>query len=164
MLSTPREDPCTSNNPNVVIVCREVGWCLRTQVCAHETTANRLPKTEFVVLLPRLEWLKPSKRPALTRSPQDSAVQQATLDDHSEVVPPLPIPNRTVKHLSADDSGCTSVKVGHRQALIPQTPKCHKHLGVCLWTTGFIVSTALLWQSSCRAGRVLRVSRARGNH
>ena len=65
--------------------------------------------------------------------PKDSAVQQATLDDHSEVVPPLPIPNRTVKHLSADDSGCTSVKVGHRQALIPQTPKCHQHLGVCLW-------------------------------
>ena len=25
-------------------------------------------------------------------------------DDHSEVVPPLPIPNRTVKRLSADDS------------------------------------------------------------
>ena len=30
--------------------------------------------------------------------------QQVTLDDHSEVVPPLPIPNRTVKHLCADDS------------------------------------------------------------
>ena len=27
-----------------------------------------------------------------------------------------------MKHLSADDSGCTSVKVGHRQALTPQTP------------------------------------------
>ena len=26
------------------------------------------------------------------------------LGDHSEVVPLLPIPNRTVKHLSADDS------------------------------------------------------------
>ncbi len=25
-------------------------------------------------------------------------------NDHSEVVPPLPIPNRTVKRLSADDS------------------------------------------------------------
>ena len=44
------------------------------------------------------------------------------LDDHSKVVPLLPISNRTVKHLSADDSGWTSVKVGHRQALIPQTP------------------------------------------
>jgi hypothetical protein len=46
--------------------------------------------------------------------------QQATLqvmpDDHSELVPPLPIPNRTVKRLCADDSAATSVKVGHRQA------------------------------------------------
>ena len=39
-------------------------------------------------------------------------------DDHSEVVPPLPIPNRTVKHLSADDSADARVKVGHRQANI----------------------------------------------
>jgi hypothetical protein len=37
-------------------------------------------------------------------------------DDHSEVVPLLPIPNRTVKHLSADDSADSRVKVGHRQA------------------------------------------------
>ena len=51
------------------------------------------------------------------------SIQQATLDDHSEVVPPLPIPNRTVKHLSADDSGRTSVKVGHRQALTLKTPQ-----------------------------------------
>ena len=53
-------------------------------------------------------------------------------DDHSEVVPLLPIPNRTVKHLSADDSGCTSVKVGHRQALTPQTPAGYQLAGVCL--------------------------------
>ena len=32
------------------------------------------------------------------------------------------IPNRTVKRLSADDSGRTPVKVGHCQALIPKTP------------------------------------------
>ena len=38
-------------------------------------------------------------------------------DDHSKVVPLLPIPNRTVKRLSADDSADTRVKVGHRQAL-----------------------------------------------
>ena len=43
-------------------------------------------------------------------------------DDHSEVVPLLPIPNRTVKRLSADDSAGSRVKVGHRQALIAQTP------------------------------------------
>ncbi|WP_207231492.1 hypothetical protein, partial [Duganella sp. BK701] len=29
---------------------------------------------------------------------------------------PLPIPNRTVKRLYADDSAATSVKVGYRQA------------------------------------------------
>lgn len=44
------------------------------------------------------------------------------LDDHSKVAPLLPIPNRTVKRLRADDSGRTSVKVGHRQAFIPKTP------------------------------------------
>ena len=37
-------------------------------------------------------------------------------DDHSEVVPLLPIPNRTVKRLRADDSAHSRVKVGHRQA------------------------------------------------
>jgi len=39
-------------------------------------------------------------------------------DDHSEVVPLLPIPNRTVKRLCADDSADSRVKVGHRQAII----------------------------------------------
>ena len=39
-------------------------------------------------------------------------------DDHSDVVPLLPIPNRTVKRLSADDSADSRVKVGHRQAII----------------------------------------------
>ena len=43
-------------------------------------------------------------------------------DDHSEVVPPLPIPNRTVKHLCADDSAGSRVKVGHRQASIRAAP------------------------------------------
>ena len=65
--------------------------------------------------------VKPALRGAKC-TPRALAVQQVTLDDHSEVVPPLPIPNRTVKHLSADDSGRTSVKVGHCQALTPQTP------------------------------------------
>ena len=41
---------------------------------------------------------------------------QVMPDDHSELVPPLPIPNRTVKRLRADDSAATSVKVGNRQA------------------------------------------------
>ena len=39
-------------------------------------------------------------------------------DDHSEVVPLLPIPNRTVKRLSADDSAGSRVKVAHCQATI----------------------------------------------
>ena len=47
---------------------------------------------------------------------------QVMPDDNSELVPPLPIPNRTVKRLSADDSAATSVKVGHRQAFIRKTP------------------------------------------
>ena len=43
-------------------------------------------------------------------------------DDHSELVPLLPIPNRTVKRLCADDSAGSRVKVGHRQALMPKRP------------------------------------------
>ena len=44
-------------------------------------------------------------------------------DDHSKLVPLLPIPNRTVKRLRADDSAGSRVKVGHRQALTaPQGP------------------------------------------
>ena len=43
--------------------------------------------------------------------------QKVMPDDHSEVVPLLPIPNRTVKRLCADDSADSRVKVGHRQAI-----------------------------------------------
>ena len=50
-----------------------------------------------------------------------AAKQPVQPDDHSEVVPLLPIPNRTVKRLSADDSAHSRVKVGHRQAT-PQMP------------------------------------------
>ena len=46
-----------------------------------------------------------------------SVRQQVMPDDHSEVVPLLPIPNRTVKRLCADDSADSRVKVGHRQAI-----------------------------------------------
>ena len=42
--------------------------------------------------------------------------RQVMPDDHSKLVPPLPIPNSTVKRLCADDSAATSVKVGYRQA------------------------------------------------
>ena len=53
-------------------------------------------------------------------------------DDHSELVPPLPIPNRTVKRLCADDSAATSVKVGHRQAFIKKPPSLPAR-GFLLW-------------------------------
>lgn len=58
------------------------------------------------------------------------------LDDHSKVDPLLPIPNRTVKRLRADDSGWTPVKVGHRQAFIPQSPRRDPLRGLCLWGGG----------------------------
>lgn len=38
------------------------------------------------------------------------------LGGNSASEPPLPIPNRTVKRSSADDSVFSHVKVGHRQA------------------------------------------------
>ena len=47
-------------------------------------------------------------------------------DDHSEVVPLLPIPNRTVKRLCADDSADSRVKVGHRQALKAENAPSHE--------------------------------------
>ena len=56
--------------------------------------------SRFKALLPRREQL----------------LVQVMPDDHSNSVPPLPIPNRTVKRDYADDSAATSVKVGYRQA------------------------------------------------
>ena len=53
-------------------------------------------------------------------------------DDHSKLVPLLPIPNRTVKRLSADDSAGSRVKVGHRQALIMRNAQLILQLGVFL--------------------------------
>ena len=51
-------------------------------------------------------------------------------DDHSKLVPLLPIPNRTVKRLSADDSADSRVKVGHRQALTARGAQLKTQLGV----------------------------------
>jgi hypothetical protein len=56
--------------------------------------------------------------PGLERSPLWREARQVKPDTHSKVVPLLPIPNRTVKRLRADDSGRTSVKVGQYQAVI----------------------------------------------
>ena len=56
-------------------------------------------------------------------------------DDHSKLAPLLPIPNRTVKRLSADDSADSRVKVGHRQALTASNrPTDICQLGVLLST------------------------------
>ncbi len=52
-------------------------------------------------------------------------------DDHSELVPPLPIPNRTVKRLCANDSAATSVKVGYRQAVLIKNPLQYSGGGFC---------------------------------
>ena len=52
-------------------------------------------------------------------------------DDHSKLAPLLPISNRTVKRLSADDSADSRVKVGHRQALTAANrPTDIRQLGV----------------------------------
>ena len=51
-------------------------------------------------------------------------------DDHSEVVPLLPIPNRTVKRLCADDSADSRVKVGHRQAINPAQKAQYESAGL----------------------------------
>jgi hypothetical protein len=64
-------------------------------------------------------------------------------DDHSKLVPPLPIPNRTVKRLRADDSAVTSVKVGYRQATILKTPS-HDWLGVFLFRRGSLDTDSIL--------------------
>ena len=89
-----------------------------------------------VVFLPRLE-----------RMPWARA-QPVTPDDHSELVPLLPIPNRTVKRLCADDSGRTSVKVGHRQAFI-QNPQLN--------AAGFVLGTQCFGAS--RADGLRRAAR-----
>ena len=61
-------------------------------------------------------------------------------DDHSKLAPLLPIPNRTVKRLCADDSAGSRVKVGHRQALTAlKTPLGHHALG------GFVFLLKGLW-------------------
>ena len=64
-----------------------------------------------------------------TGCPQKQPVTQVLPDDHSKLVPLLPIPNRTVKRLRADDSADSRVKVGHRQALIMKAPRLRNQSG-----------------------------------
>jgi hypothetical protein len=62
---------------------------------------------------------------------KEAAGRQVKPDDHSELVPPLPIPNRTVKQLSADDSAdypCESRSSSGY--LLQKTPCSDKRQGV----------------------------------
>ena len=68
-----------------------------------------------------------------------TANQQVMPDDYSKLVPHLPIPNRTVKRLCADDSAATSVKVGHRQAFIRKPPS--------LTARGFLLCATDSWRA-----------------
>ena len=58
-------------------------------------------------------------------------------DDHSDVVPLLPIPNRTVKRVSADDSADTRVKVGHCQAITASKSPTLTSWAFCFCVIGF---------------------------
>ena len=62
-------------------------------------------------------------------------------DDHSDLVPLLPIPNRTVKRVSADDSADSRVKVGHRQAIYPAAPTIPSMVGVLLCKRHFAINS-----------------------
>ena len=68
-------------------------------------------------------------------------------DDHSKLVPLLPIPNRTVKRLSADDSAGSRVKVGHRQAL---TMRCAQLIFDWLGVFSSVLSQAKTARSHAR--------------
>ena len=57
-------------------------------------------------------------------------------DDHSELVPLLPIPNRTVKRLRADDSVDSHAKVGHRQTPYKQQTRPRAGSVVCGFENG----------------------------
>ena len=66
-------------------------------------------------------------------------------DDHSKLVPLLPIPNRTVKRLSADDSADSCVKVGHRQAIKPELAQLiSDRLGFFFWALSYFCSAQLI--------------------
>ena len=65
-------------------------------------------------------------------------------DDHSELAPLLPIPNRTVKRLSADDSVDSHVKVGHRQTPCKQTTRPRAGFFVCIAVAVLVTCTRVI--------------------
>lgn len=72
-------------------------------------------------------------------------------DDHSKLVPLLPIPNRTVKRLSADDSAGSRVKVGHRQAITASETPTRLSGGFCFSTSLICVDDVLAIDHTCAA-------------
>ena len=94
---------------------------------------TKLTSSRFKVLLPSWEHLPVQVMP----------------DDHSNSVPPLPIPNRTVKRDYADDSAATSVKVGYRQASYKRKTPVQKCAGVFfrLYDTNTCMSKKLTFRT-----------------
>ena len=78
----------------------------------------------------------------------EQVVEKVMPDDHSKLVPPLPIPNRTVKQLCADDSAATSVKVGYRHASYSKEPPSSDLVG------GFFTSFEIYWLFFSKAWRL----------
>src|SRR5690606_38491777 len=77
--------------------------------------------------------------------------------DHSEVEPPLPIPNRSVKRLSADDSADSCAKVGHRQAPTSST-NAPLRRDICI--LGCVCTTRPASLGSVRARATAGIARA----
>ena len=75
-------------------------------------------------------------------------------DDHSDVVPLLPIPNRTVKRVSADDSADTRVKVGHCQAITASESPTRKSWAFCFGENYVLITKP----ASKQADRLLQSS------
>ena len=117
------------------------------------TCLSKLIFTRYVVLHVKTVRNQKSDPQLLNRKRGDSAnwlfrtkrapQQPVKPDDHSEVVPLLPIPNRTVKRLSADDSAGSRVKVGHRQATIRRPPISKYIGGLRIWAIRTIATLGL---------------------
>ena len=69
-------------------------------------------------------------------------------DDHSDVVPLLPIPNRTVKRVSADDSADTRVKVGHCQAITASESPVRKNWAFCFLCRLIVINNTVADESN----------------
>src|SRR5690606_34198264 len=91
------------------------------------------------VLLPHSVALRHSATP-----------QPATLDAHSKVDPLLPIPNRTVKRLRADDSGLPVCESRSSSGSYPPKPQHPFVLGFCLSARHFCLLQCSIVAGVCR--------------